>query len=136
MAHLLTLTQHTCDRGDLTVLERVLPGTLQRVFYITNADGATRGGHRHKKAWLALTCLQGSVDVWVDNGLDAACFTLSKPDQCLILEPADWHLLTNFRDTAIVIAVSNEGYDAADYIDQKPDKRHNERASVSWAPSY
>ncbi|CCH00412.1 WxcM domain-containing protein [Fibrella aestuarina BUZ 2] len=131
MAHLLTLTQHSCERGDLTVLERVLPGTLKRVFYITNADGAVRGGHRHKKAWLALTCLQGSVDVLVDNGQQATGFTLDKPDQCLVLEPEDWHLLTAFRNTAIVLVVSNEGYDAADYIDQKPGSTHNERASAS-----
>lgn len=42
MAQLLKLAQHSCERGDLTVFEHILPGTLKRVFYITNADGSTR----------------------------------------------------------------------------------------------
>lgn len=116
MAYLLKLPQHSSERGDLTVIEQVLPGKLKRIFYITNADGATRGGHRHHKAWQALICIQGSVDVSVAAKTQSCFFALDSPTQCLILEPDDWHELENFRDSAIVLVVSNEYYDANDYI--------------------
>ncbi|WP_375444756.1 hypothetical protein [uncultured Fibrella sp.] len=65
MAHLLKLPQHACERGDSTVFESVLPGTLKRIVYIANADGATRGGHRHKTAWQALVCRLYRYQVYI-----------------------------------------------------------------------
>lgn len=116
MAELLQLAQHSCHRGDLTVFENILPGTLKRVFCITNADGATRGGHRHERAWQALVCIQGSVEVYVETPAKRLVYRLDEPTQCLLLEPCDWHLLENFRANAIVLVVANEVYDSRDYI--------------------
>ncbi|MBC7893302.1 MAG: WxcM-like domain-containing protein, partial [Sphingobacteriaceae bacterium] len=65
MPQLHQLVQHSCERGDLTVFEKLLPGSLKRIYYIANSDGSTRGGHGHHKAWQALMCIQGSVDVLV-----------------------------------------------------------------------
>ncbi len=119
MAHLIQLAQHTCQRGDLTVFERILPGSLKRIFYISNADGSIRGGHRHHRAWQAVVCLQGSVEIIVERADKTDRFVLSNPDHCLVLEPADWNLLRNFRDKAIVLVVSNEYYEADDYIHER-----------------
>ncbi|GAB2594638.1 sugar 3,4-ketoisomerase [Spirosoma areae] len=116
MAQLLKLAQHSCERGDLTVFEHILPGALKRIYYIARADGTTRGGHRHRTAWQALVCIQGSVEVYVETGKQINLYCLDKPNQCLVLEPRDWHLLENFQDTAIVLVVSNEYYDEQDYI--------------------
>lgn len=116
MAHLIQLTQHASYRGDLTVFERILPGSLKRIFYVTNADGSIRGGHRHHRAWQAVVCLQGGVEIVVERADTTTSYVLDSPDQCLVLEPEDWNLLRNFRDTAIVLVVSNEYYEADDYI--------------------
>lgn len=134
MAHLLTLARHTCERGDLTVFEKILPGSLKRVFFIANADGATRGGHRHHRAWQALVCIQGSVEVYVETPAKRLVYRLDDPTQCLLLEPCDWHLLENFEDNAIVLVVSNEAYDPRDYIHEPynppPDAQPN--AARRW----
>lgn len=116
MAQLHQLAQHSCERGDLTVFEKLLPGSLKRIYYIANADGSTRGGHGHHKAWQALICMKGRVDVLVRRGEKSRLYSLDKPDQCLVLEPDDWHLLENFQDQAIVLIVSNEYYDEQDYF--------------------
>jgi len=116
MAQLHQLAQHSCERGDLTVFEKLLPGSLKRIYYIANADGSTRGGHGHHKAWQALMCIQGSMDVLVRTSEKSCFYSLNKPNQCLVLEPDDWHLLENFQDSAIVLVVSNEYYDAQDYL--------------------
>ena len=116
MAQRISLPRHSSERGNLTVFERVLPGLPRRVFYITNADGFTRGGHRHHRAWQALICLQGQVDVLVETRESTTRYTLTDPAECLVLEPGDWHMLEHFRHSAIVLVVSNEHYDEQDYI--------------------
>lgn len=116
MPKIFTLPVHSSNRGDLTVFENILPGSLKRIFYITNADGETRGGHRHIKAWQALMCLQGSCDIYVETPDKKMVFGLDEPNKVLILEPQDWHTLENFSDNAIVLVVSNENYDPEDYI--------------------
>lgn len=116
MPKIFTLPVHSSNRGDLTVFENILPGTLKRIFYITNADGETRGGHRHIKAWQALMCLQGTCDIYVETPDKKMVFGLDEPNKVLILEPQDWHTLENFSDNAIVLVVSNENYDPEDYI--------------------
>jgi dTDP-4-dehydrorhamnose 3,5-epimerase-like enzyme len=135
MAQLLKLPQHSCERGDLTVFEHVLPGVLKRIFYITNADGNTRGGHRHRKAWQALVCIQGSVEILVENRKKSCRYLLTKPTDCLVLEPDDWHLLENFQDTAIVLVVSNEYYDEQDYIYERytPEQRKFMTGTALWS---
>ncbi|GAB3643778.1 sugar 3,4-ketoisomerase [Spirosoma arcticum] len=131
MAHLCKLTQHSCERGDLTVFENLIPGALKRIFYITNADGNSRGGHRHKRAWQALICIQGRVDIRVETGGQTGCYSLNRPNQCLILEPDDWHVLENLLNKAIVLVVSNEKYDEQDYIYERYTP---ERGTVSVEP--
>jgi dTDP-4-dehydrorhamnose 3,5-epimerase-like enzyme len=116
MPKILTLPVHSSNRGDLTVFENILPGTLKRIFYITNADGETRGGHRHIKAWQALICVQGTCNIYVETTDKKFVFGLDEPNKVLVLEPQDWHTLENFSDNAIVLVVSNENYDPEDYI--------------------
>ncbi len=116
MPKIFTLPVHSSSRGDLTVFENIIPGTLKRIFYITNADGETRGGHRHIKAWQALICVQGTCDIYVETPDKKMVFGLDQPNKVLVLEPEDWHTLENFSDNAIVLVVSNENYDPEDYI--------------------
>jgi hypothetical protein len=116
MPEIFTLPVHTSAKGDLTVFENILPGSLKRIFYITNADCQTRGGHRHIKAWQALICLQGACEIYIETPNKKMVFGLDKSNKVLILEPQDWHTLENFTDNAIVLVVSNENYDPYDYI--------------------
>ena len=116
MPKIFTLPVHSSNRGDLTVFENILPGTLKRIFYISNADGETRGGHRHIKAWQALMCVQGTCDIYVETPEKKFVFNLEEANKVLVLEPQDWHTLENFSENAIVLVVSNENYDPQDYI--------------------
>ncbi len=116
MPKIYTLPVHSSNRGDLTVFENILPGTLKRIFYISNADGETRGGHRHIKAWQALMCVQGTCDIYVETPEKKFVFNLDEANKVLVLEPQDWHTLENFSENAIVLVVSNENYDPQDYI--------------------
>ncbi len=118
MAQLIELKTFTASSGHLTVFENILPGTIQRVFYIYDVGQATRAGHRHKKTWNALICLTGTCRVYSTDGEREETFTLNDPKQCLVLEPKDWHLMDTFSDDAMLLVVSNQLYDQSDYIDE------------------
>lgn len=118
MAKLFELDTFTSSSGHLTVFETILPGTIQRVFYIYDVGQATRAGHRHKKTWNALICLNGSCRVYNNDGEKEETFVLDDPKQCLVLEPKDWHTMDRFTENAILLVVSNQLYDQSDYIDE------------------
>ena len=59
MAELIDLKTYTDRRGNLTVIEKVIPFDIKRIFYIYGVDDSVRGGHRHHKTVQAAICLQG-----------------------------------------------------------------------------
>lgn len=120
MATILNLKTNSDSRGDLTVIEKILPFEIKRVYYIYNLkDSQRRGSHRHKKTIQALICLQGECDIYCDNGIDKSTYTLTKPDQCLLLAPEDWHTMQNFKNNPILLILASDDYDPNDYITEK-----------------
>ncbi len=132
MPNLIELNTFHSDAGNLTVFEKIMPGTIKRVFYIYGAGHIPRGGHRHKKTWNALICLHGQCRVYVHDGAQENHYLLEKPTTCLILEPRDWHTMEDFSEDAILLVLSNEYYDLLDYIDAPyPELLHPEHADSS-----
>ncbi|MBY5797428.1 MULTISPECIES: sugar 3,4-ketoisomerase [Rhizobium] len=113
---LLTLKTMSDARGALTVMDGILPFPVVRSFWIYGADGYKRGGHRHHRTRQALVALSGSVVVSMDDGKAQEEITLSSPDQCLLVEPRDWHEMT-FGPGSILLVFASHGYDKDDYID-------------------
>ncbi|MCY7355996.1 MAG: FdtA/QdtA family cupin domain-containing protein [Rudanella sp.] len=116
MAKVHQLKTFSSEKGNLTIFENMIPGTIQRVFYIYGANDSPRAGHRHVKTWGALICVAGSCRVYTNDGHEEKTYHLNTPDQCLVLEPQDWHVMDNFTEDAILLVVANEPYDKADYI--------------------
>ncbi len=122
MAELLKLKTHHDDRGNLTVINDIkteLPFEVKRVFYIYGVDDSERGGHRHKKTYQAAICIHGSCVISNNNGKSKEKFLLDDPCKCLILEPKDWHIMSNFSSNAVLLVFASESYDADDYIYNK-----------------
>jgi len=120
MAYLIDLQTKSDDRGSLTVIEKVLPFDIKRVYYIyNNADNLPRAKHRHKKTIQATICLKGSVEVYNNNGSTKESFLLNDPAKCLILEPQDWHIMRNFSEDAILLVLASSNYDTEDYIHEE-----------------
>ena len=116
MAHILDLKTLTDKRGNLTVIEKVIPFQINRIFYIYGVDDSKRGGHRHKKTLQAAVCIQGSCTIYNNNGTAEQIFELDKPNKCLLLMPEDWHTMYNFTPNAILMVFASETYDEQDYI--------------------
>jgi len=116
MAHLIDLKTHTDKRGNLTVIEKVVPFDIRRIFYIYGVNDSKRGGHRHKKTIQAAICLQGSCSIYSADGKNEEVFLLNSPSKCLILEPNDWHTMDDFTPNAILMILASEYFDENDYI--------------------
>ena len=116
MARIIDLKTFSQQRGKLTVLEKILPFEVKRVFYIYDVDDSVRGKHRHKKTWQAAVCIRGSCMIYNNDGQKEETFSLHQPDQCLILEPTDWHSMFEFSKDAILLVLASENFDPDDYI--------------------
>lgn len=119
MAYLINLKTFTDKRGNLTVIEKVIPFDIKRIFYIYGVDDSVRGGHRHKKTIQAAICLKGSCFIVNNDNSKKEEFILDSPDKCLVLEPKDWHQMKNFTPDAILMVLASEQFDEKDYIYEK-----------------
>jgi dTDP-4-dehydrorhamnose 3,5-epimerase-like enzyme len=120
MAKIIYLKTFSEKKGDLTVIEKIIPFEINRIYYIYNCDGSVRGNHKHKKTRQALVCLNGSVDFYCQNDNHSVeKFILNKPDKCLLIEPEDFHWFDNFSSNAIILVLASEYFDESDYIFNK-----------------
>ena len=116
MAYIINLETHTDRRGNLTVIEKVLPFDIKRVFYIYGVDDSVRGGHRHHKTIQAATCIKGECKIFSTNGKEEKVFHLDKPSVCVVLNPEDWHNMFEFSADAILMVLASEFFNEDDYI--------------------
>ena len=117
MAYIIELPTFNDSRGVLSVCENELPFTIKRFYFVYDVKKC-RGGHRHKISTQALICLGGKCDVYINDGITEKTVTLNAPNQCLILEPKDWHTMDHFSTGATLLVLSSTNYDRNDYIDE------------------
>jgi hypothetical protein len=118
MAHLVNLKTFTDQRGNLTVIEKILPFLINRVFYIYGVDNSDRGFHRHKKTIQAAIVIQGKCRIMSQsgNGLPVEEYNLDSPSKCLIINPEDFHWMDNFTKDCILMVFASEFFNVDDYI--------------------
>ncbi len=121
MAALIELPTFSDSRGKLTVIEKILPFDIKRVYYIYDTDDKDRGGHRHKITIQALICLKGSCTVSCDNSFIKEDYILDNPNKSLIVYPEDYHVMSNFSPDAILLVLASEVFIEQDYIDKPYD---------------
>ena len=121
MAQIINLNNFSDYRGSLTVIEKILPFDIKRVYYIYNVPSKkiVRGGHRHYNNIQALICLKGRCEITVNNGCKKEDFKLDNPGKCLILQPEDWHIMHDFSKDAILLVLASEYFNPNDYIEEE-----------------
>ncbi len=121
MPEIILLPTFSDYRGKLTVLEKVLPFEIKRIYYIYDVPSPSidRGGHYHRKTRQALICVSGSCIISTNDGGKKTEFKLDSADKCLILEPSDWHTMHHFTEGAVLLVLASEYFEADDYIDEE-----------------
>ena len=118
MDKLFDLKTFTDSRGNLTVVEKIIPFEIKRIFYIYGVDDSVRGHHRHKKTIQAAISLQGECRIIKNKGklFPIEEYVLDDPSKCLIIAPEDYHWMDNFSENCILMVFASEYYDPDDYI--------------------
>ncbi|AWW33270.1 hypothetical protein DN752_20440 [Echinicola strongylocentroti] len=104
--------------GKLNFWEREkLPFGAKRVFWITGVpEGGVRGEHAHKVDNQVTICIQGSVNVVLEdlenNHLE---YTLQDSSEALFLPRLVWSKFT-FAANSVLLVLSESDFDECDYI--------------------
>ena len=116
MAKYINIPTFVDSRGSLSVVEKILPFEIKRVYYIYDVNDSERGFHAHKKTIQALIMINGSCDVFVGNNQESIKYRIDSPSKCLLLNPEDFHWMSNFSANSILLVLASEEYNINDYI--------------------
>lgn len=121
MASLINIPVYTDERGSLAVIQEICPFPIKRIFHIHNVPrNEVRGKHGHIDNRIILTAVSGSCSVFYNNGIDQENIILESPSLALLLEPEDWHSLSNFSGDCVLLAMCSEQYSKDDYFFEEP----------------
>lgn len=119
-ARLITLPRIYDPRGNLTFTQHgdgLLPFNIERVYWTYDVPaGEERGGHSHHLGKELLIALSGSFNVNLFDGTEWTTYTLNRPYEGLYVPPGYWRTLNNFCSGSVLMVLTSEKFDEADYI--------------------
>jgi len=119
MPKIIEISTYKDDRGSLSIIEKILPFSIKRVYYIYDTSKKARGGHRHKKTIQFLVCISGSCNIICYEKDIKRKYVLDKPNLGLIIYPDDFHIMDNFSRNSVLLVLASEYFNKEDYIDEK-----------------
>ena len=100
------------DEGTILSIFQDLPFPPKRIYYMQEMDRyEERGFHKHKKNRQVLICVKGEFGLRINKS-----WGYFYQDEYVILEPSDWHEMSNFSSDCIILVLASEEYDKDDYI--------------------
>lgn len=117
MARLINLKTFTDTRGSLTVIERVIPFEIKRIFYVNGPDHLKNEGN-HQRMKRAVICLKGSCLITNHTGIEEQHFVLNTADQCLLLAPEDRHEMLEITDESILMVLASEPFEHVERVEE------------------
>lgn len=105
------------DRGSLIPIElKNVPFEVKRVFVVNNVPlNEIRGNHSHYNTKQYLICINGSVDVILNDGFNETIYKLIKGESILIPELI-WDSQKFTSENSEILVFCSTEYDIDDYI--------------------
>lgn len=105
------------DRGSLIPIElKNVPFEVKRVFVVNNVPlNEIRGNHSHYNTKQYLICINGSVDVILNDGINETIYKLIKGQSILIPELI-WDSQKFTSENSEILVFCSTEYDINDYI--------------------
>lgn len=107
------------ERGDLVALEQEIhvPFEIKRIYYIYRTErGVSRGYHAHRNLKQIVICLNGSVNMLLDNGTVREQVLMDSPTKGLLIESVIWREMHDFSPDCVLLVIASEHFDEKDYI--------------------
>lgn len=119
---LFSLEHKSSHKGNITFLENpnLENFSNRRSFWISQVpDGSVRGVHAHRKENQVLVCLQGEVEVLLEDLKGAKFeFRLQSEGEGLFVPKLHWQQI-KFLNNPILMVFADKEYSEADYIRDK-----------------
>tara|TARA_B110000014_G_C20126352_1_gene600408 strand:+ start:6844 stop:7239 length:396 start_codon:yes stop_codon:yes gene_type:complete len=97
--------------NDLSALEH----PVKRIFFNKSEEDEIRGDHAHHQCWQTLVCLDGIIEVTLDDGQEKLHFSLNKKGLALTIPPKIWGTQEYEANSYLMVLCSHE-YSERDYI--------------------
>ena len=98
---------------------RDVPFEIKRVFYIFGKGnvGSVRGKHSNRKSEFVLFNVKGKSKIkTIDEDMNEVIYELNKPNQAVYLPKMVWKEMYDFTEDSVLMVLTNEYYDATEYI--------------------
>ncbi|GJM27983.1 MAG: hypothetical protein DHS20C17_06180 [Cyclobacteriaceae bacterium] len=115
---LISLKHNQDSKGVLGVIDnRNIPFDIARIFWIHQVpDNTERGGHAHKTSEQLVICVEGIIDVTMEEITGKTHqFKLLPGSHGLYLPSLCWGYY-NFQDNAIALCLASDYFKESDYI--------------------
>ncbi len=110
-----------CDpRGNLSIVESNgnVPFEIARAYWIYDVPGGKRrDGHAFRTQQEFIVALSGSFDVVLDDGEAETRYHMARSYYGLYVPPMTWRKIDNFSTNSVVLVLTDQKYDQADYIE-------------------
>jgi len=94
-----------------------VPFHIKRIFYVYGVKNQNdRGKHAHYKTKQVLICLNGKVEVLVNDGVKEKKYLLESPQQALYIPEMIWDEQIYHSEDTVLLVLSNMKYEPNDYI--------------------
>jgi acetyltransferase-like isoleucine patch superfamily enzyme len=106
-------------RGDLNVAEyqKQIPFIVKRIFLVHNVPSKeVRGEHAHKKSHQFLICINGSVNIILNDGKHSIEIPMDNPSFGIYIPPFIWSVQYKFSENVGLLVLASDKYDAKEYI--------------------
>lgn len=114
-----SLKQTHAEEGVLTVaqVQEHVPFTVERVFFVKPSDiGTERGNHAHRTLSQFMICIQGEIDVIVDDSKSKKTFKLTNSSEGLLVPPDIFCWQKYVTKDAILMVLCDKPFLESDYI--------------------
>lgn len=96
-----------------------IPFEIKRIFYIFGKGnvGTVRGKHSNRKSEFVLYNVKGKSKVkTIDEDRNEVVYELNEPNQAIYLPRMVWKEMYDFTEDSVLMVLTNEYYDATEYI--------------------
>lgn len=112
-----TLKSHTdLERGGILFSFEGITFDCTRIFWVSNVpQGGIRGGHAHIDCIQCFICLEGSVEVFLDDTIQQKTILLEKGDY-IYVDALMWASEKFITDNSVLLVLCSHLYNKNDYI--------------------
>lgn len=119
-AQFLRFAPQADQRGTLLPIElEDIPFVVRRIFVISPGDaGEIRGGHSHRNGRQLLVCLDGEIEVSLQEAGCTHAVTLRPDGVSLIIEAGLWSQQTYASASSRLLVLSDQNFDDVEYVSE------------------